>query len=371
MSASLSTRGEVAGVWSEGSIGLVMTTWQEQSAQGETLPYCWPQGAFRLVADVRLSQREALHQALQTHQVPVRDTSDVGLLAAAYALWAERCVEHLHGEFAFVVWDEQRQSLFAARSPMGLRPLVYHRTASRFLCASEPRHLLTDPTVARDLDEDWMVLWLTEGIDSWKRTPFRDIQELVPGHTLLVDAQGIHITPFWSPCPRVLNQYSSQQEAIEQFRHLLFRVVQEQMQSEHPVLVDLSGGLDSSSLVCIARTLSKQEHPFPPLTALHVSSSRYREVDDRAFARLVAQRYGVALEPLSYDALPAFEGACDPRQWTSTPTIPTLFFTRLYQQQWQIARTLGARPCARRFWGSTLLCLTQLSHHLLERAPPG
>ncbi len=357
MSLSLATRGDVTGVWSEGSVGLAMTVWQQdQTPHSETLPYCWQAGDYRLAADVRLSQREALRQVLQTHQIPSRGASDVALLAAAYHLWGERCVEHLQGDFAFVVWDKRRHRLFAARSPMGLRPLVYHVNKHRFICASEPRQLLTDPTVARDLNENWMTLWLTEGIDSWNGTAFRDIQELVPGHTLFIDAQGIQITPIWTSFPREQRSYPSPQDAIEDFRYLLFAVVQEQMQSDRHVLFDLSGGLDSSSLVCIARTLAKQGQTLPPITALHVSSSRYREVDDLAYAHMVAERYGVTLQHLSYDTLPAFDGVWNPRRWASTPTIPTVFLTRLYQQQWHIARTLGARVHLRGDFGDQLFC---------------
>jgi len=357
MSQSLASRGDATGVWSEGSIGLAMTVWQQdQTPQSEMLPYCWHAGEYRIAADARLSQRGILLQTLQAHQIPLGEISDRALLAAAYHLWGERCVEHLQGDFAFVVWDGWRQRLFGARSPMGLRPLVYHVNDRRFICASEPRQLLTDPTIARDLNENWMVLWLTEGIDSWKGTAFREIQELVPGHTFCVDAQGIKITPYWTPFPRTPRLYPSQQDVIEEFRHLLFAVVQDQMQSDHHVLFDLSGGLDSSSLVCVAQTLSKQGQTSPPITAIHVSSSRYREVDDFAYAHLVAQRYGVAIQHLSYEALPAFEGAFDPRRWTSTPTIPTVFLTKLYQKQWQLARTLGARVHLRGDFGDQLFC---------------
>jgi asparagine synthase (glutamine-hydrolysing) len=372
MSQFVPSRGDITGAWSKGPIGLAMTVWQQhQSPPVETLPYFWHSGEYCIAADARLSQREVLIQTLQANQMPLQDTSDTALLIAAYRLWGERCVDYLQGDFAFVVWDGPLQRLFAARSPMGLRPLVYHINERRFLCASEPRQLLTDPTIARELSEDWMLLWLTEGIDSWNRTAFRDIQELVPGQMICVDRQGITITPFWTPFPRVPLIYQSQQDYLEHFRHLLFAVMQDHLQSDRRVLFDLSGGLDSSSLVCLAQTLLQQGHPASPISALHVSSSRYREVDDLVYAHLVAQKYGVDLQHLSYDTLPAFDGIFDPRPWTSTPTIPTLFLTRLYQKQWQIAQDLGIRSHVRGDFGDQLFCasLTYLTTYWDEHHP--
>ena len=74
------------------------------------------------------------------------------------------------------------------------------------------------------------------------------------------------------------------------------------------------------------------------------------------YAYLVAERYGVNLQRLSYDTLPAFDGAFAPRPWTSTPTIPTLFLTKVYQKQWQIAQNLGARVHLRGDFGDQLFC---------------
>ncbi len=355
MGQSLAARGDATGMWSEGPIGLAMTVWQGSRAPAsEMLPWIWHPGPLVLAADARLDQRSRLIHTLHTCALPLKDPSDAELIAAAYSVWGERCVEHLHGDFAFVLWDRRRRRLFGARSPMGLRPFVYHRNEQRFLCASEPRQLLADPMVTRAVNEDWIALWLTEGLDYWNGTAFRDIHELVPGHTLSVDAQGITITPYWTPSPRQPLRHASQQDAIAQFRHLLCAAVQDRMESDRPVLFDLSGGLDSSSLVCVGHQVAEHT-PTPPLSALHVSSSRYGEVHDLPYAHLVAQTCGIDLHALSYEALPAFEGIVEPRRWTSTPTIPPLFLRRLYQEQWALARRLGARTHIRGDFGDQLL----------------
>src|SRR6266542_1750481 len=84
MSQSLASRGDATGVWSEGSIGLAMTVWQQdQTPKSEMLPYCWHAGEYRIAADARLSQREVLLQTLQAHQIPLREISDRAFLAAA------------------------------------------------------------------------------------------------------------------------------------------------------------------------------------------------------------------------------------------------------------------------------------------------
>jgi asparagine synthase (glutamine-hydrolysing) len=357
MRHSLAVRGEITGSWSEGPVGLAMTAWRPQRNQAHDeaiLPYRWYAGAPVIAADIRLDQRAALLQKFTANGVFPDEEDDLALLATAYDLWGERCVEHLQGDFAFVVWDASRRRLFGARSPLGLRPFVYHANAQRFLCASEPRQLLVDPTIARDLDERWIAVWLTEGLDAWNATAFREIQELVPGHTICIDEQGVKVTPFWSPFPRKPLCLSSPQAYVEQFRELLFAVVRDHLRSADPVLIDLSGGLDSSSLVCLARMLAPDDPVIPPLVALHVSSHRYQEVDDRVYAQAVAQEAGAALHPLCYEDFPVLDGAFDARRWTSTPTIPTVFLTKLYQEYWQIAQEIGARGHVRGDFGDQL-----------------
>jgi len=121
------------------------------------------------------------------------------------------------------------------------------------------------------------------------------------------------------------------------------------------VLFDLSGGLDSSSLVCLAAERRRREQNDHPIVAVHAYSPGYVEKDDRAYARLVAERYGIDLRLLSYEDYPVCDGLGEPGPWTSAPAMPTLFFRALYREQRRLAAELGARGQIRGDFGDQLL----------------
>ncbi len=353
MGETLARRGNTITLWTDGAIGLAMAC---QSECTQDTPFRCQAGAYHLATDSRLDRKGELISALRAHHMPLPTPSDMELLAAAYGLWGDECVYHLQGDFAFVVWDAERKRLFGARSPSGLRPFVYHVNAQRFLCASTPHQLLVDHAIARDLDATWTAFWLIEGANHWEHTAFQEIRPLVAGHSLVVDATSLHITPYWQPHPRTHLHYSRQQDYSERFRDLLGEAVRDRTRPEDGrVFFDLSGGLDSSSLVCLAAERRHQEQNDAPIVAIHAYSPTCLEKDDRAYARLVAERYGIDLRLLSYEDYPVCDGLGEPGPWTSAPAMPTLFFRALYREQWRLAAELGARGQIRGDFGDQLL----------------
>ncbi|HEY7419728.1 MAG TPA: asparagine synthase-related protein, partial [Ktedonobacteraceae bacterium] len=275
-----------------------------------------------IVADVRLDYRSDLFLRLGVAPTRRASWSDLQLLQAAYLRWGETCVKYLEGDYAFVVWDQQRQWLFGARSAVGLRPFVYHVSPHRFLCASEPAQLLEDPAVSRELDPVWISFWLVRGRGHWEGSPYRDIQTLPPGHLLTVDAQGAVIRPFsylaesMSPRPRAIRQ----EEYTEQFRALLTDAVRERLhdQGQHLPLFDLSGGLDSSSLVSLAASLGTYEQRQDPLECFHAVSD-----GSLLYVEAVTQKYPcIRLHTFPFENHMHFDGAFDPAPSLALPCRP-------------------------------------------------
>ena len=155
--------------WQEASIGLGHTllattpgaSWESQPLRHE------PSGCV-ISADARLDNREALLGDLRMAE-RAGEMGDAGIILAAYLAWGEEWVEHLRGDFAFAIWDPQRQALFCARDHFGIRPFYYHHTPGRFFAfASEPRAILVLPQTPYRINEgriaDFLVSEL-EGID--------------------------------------------------------------------------------------------------------------------------------------------------------------------------------------------------------------
>lgn len=348
MLQKMALRGEVAAWWVRGSVGLASL--QHASSknpldmeQGEPCP---------IAADARLDYRTNLLKRLRAETpVVLANLSDAQLIAASYQQWGEACVNYLEGDYAFVLWDHKQQRIFGARSIVGLRPFVYYVTPQRFLCASEPGQLLADPTVSCELNQTWVAFWLTQGQGHWDGTIYQEINTLPPGHLILVDATGVTITSFWQPPARFPVREGRQAEYIEQFYVLLTDAVRTRLDGARRLFFDLSGGLDSSSLVSLAGLLWEQAEKRYPLDCFHAVSD-----GSLPYVQAVASRYPtIRIHTVSWHSHGHFDGAFDPAPWMALPCRPTLLLSSLYQQQWRLAAELGAQAHIRGDFGDELL----------------
>lgn len=231
---------------------------------------------------------------------------------------------------------------------MGLRPFVYALfPRRRFLCASEPGQLLEDEQLSHDLNPSWVAYWLTHAQGHWRGTIYREIESLPPGHLITVDASGVQVRPFWQP-PGHRTPVAA---AAETFRECLTDAVRTRLAGAQRVFFDLSGGLDSSSLVSIAGSLWEQEGMPYSLDCFHAESSGASPYIEAVEAQYPMTR----VHRLSWASHLPFEGAFDPLPWVALPCRPTLLLASFYREQWQIANALGAQAHIRSDFGDELL----------------
>jgi asparagine synthase (glutamine-hydrolysing) len=331
MLPALALRGDCIGTWSQGELGLAMTTWNTPSCV--RLPYCTPAHDLVLAADMRLDYRSDLLALLCIREAGI---SDGALLLAAYQAWGPSCVRYLEGDYAFVLWDARQRRLFGARSRTGQRPFVFCRSQEVFMCASEAQVLLASEMIPKLLHRDWLATWLVEGHDSWDATPYVSIEKLPAGHSILVDTQGMQIQAFWKP-PSNREPPRSQADYTQQFKALLFDSVRSHIHPLVPSLVDVSGGLDSSSIACILGEFQRQGIRLPAVQGIHVYAPRSSENDDRHLAEEAAQVANLSIISLSSADFEPFRGVFRPRPWADTPAPPILFYTELYDKLFQMA----------------------------------
>jgi asparagine synthase (glutamine-hydrolysing) len=125
-----------------------------------------------------------------------RTTSDTEVVLRAYRKWGARCVEQLRGMFAFAIWDEADGRLFCARDRFGVKPLYYSIVDRTFICASEAKALLPFlPEIETDMNalKDYLAFQFC--LDG--KTLFRDVRELLPGHTLTVKNGSVRTERYW------------------------------------------------------------------------------------------------------------------------------------------------------------------------------
>lgn len=217
-----------------------------------------------------------------------RSRGDTEVLLKAYCEWGDGCVDRLRGMFAFAIWDGQLERLFLARDRMGIKPLYYFSAGDTFVFGSEVKALLASGLVPRRLDQAGLTSYLEYGSVQEPRTIVDGVRSLAAGHVMVWYRQGYKTRSYWTLAEAALESpaTSSVDEAIKQVRNILLESVSLRLISDVPLGLFLSGGVDSSVLVALAREVSGG-----PLDTFSVAFSE-KEFDEADYSDLVARVYG-------------------------------------------------------------------------------
>jgi asparagine synthase (glutamine-hydrolysing) len=291
---------EGASYWISGSIGLGHRLLH--NAPGPCLSagvIADDDGDLRLVFDGRIDNRDELRALLGEDGAPVDAASDAELVLRSYDCWGPACVEALLGDFAFAIWDGRRRRLFCARDPIGVKPFFYHFDGRRLLLASEPSQILE--SVAARPNLGLVARYLADDYTEREETLYTGILRLEPAHTLTVGPEGYEIECYWDVDPRHEIRYASNGEYDEHFSELFRRAVAARIEAPGPVGALLSGGLDSSSIVCTAselyRTGVSRDRGFETYSMLFDTLP----CDERDYIEAVTRRTGFPSNVFHYE----------------------------------------------------------------------
>ncbi len=204
-----------------------------------------------------------LKETLLKQGYPFRTASDTEVLMALYHRDGEQCLQLLDGMFSFVLYDEQEQILFCARDRFGEKPFFYsHEKGKHFYFGSEMKCLWAGG-IAKKVNEQMIFNYLAYGtLDNHhdqSQTFFEGCTRLPHAHCLLLNLSDltVHIKPYYNIRYNEVNQHIGVDQAAEQFREIFYTSVKRRLRSDVTVGSSLSGGLDSSLVVCIIDELKK------------------------------------------------------------------------------------------------------------------
>jgi asparagine synthase (glutamine-hydrolysing) len=217
--------------------------------------------------------------------------SDTEVILHAYRKWGNDCVNHLRGMFAFAIWDESNQVLFAARDRFGIKPFYYTVVDKVLYFASEAKALL--PFIKNlEIDLEGFKDYLTFQFCLEGKTLFKGINELLPGHILQVNNGIVNIRRYWEVYYNIDFDHTGKYFE-EKIRHLLSESVELHLRSDVPLGAYVSGGLDSSIIAALAH--EKSESKFLGFTGKFSVSEDY---DESRYARALAEWSGFDLHEL-------------------------------------------------------------------------
>ncbi|MDH4027606.1 MAG: asparagine synthase (glutamine-hydrolyzing) [Nitrospirota bacterium] len=179
--------------------------------------------------------------------------SDTEVIVHSYEEYGTDCLKYFNGQFAFAIWDKNKDMLFIARDRVGIRPLFYTSVNGSILFASEIKSLFADERVRREIDHRALDQIFTFWMNIPPRTAFKDIMELPAGHYMTVKNGDCRVMQYWDLDFTACDSIKSEEEYAEELRELLISSTRLRLRADVSVGAYLSGGIDSSVITALIK----------------------------------------------------------------------------------------------------------------------
>jgi asparagine synthase (glutamine-hydrolysing) len=267
-------------------------------------PMSYKKGKLWIIFNGEIYNYKELREELKARGLTFQSSSDTETILAAYEAWSEGCVNHFIGDWAFVIYDTENNTLFLSRDRFGIKPLYYfYSPESKFFAfASEIKSLLGLPHVESAINRENCFEFLVFAIQEHGRETFyKDIYQIEPSFNLTVSLDTLSIaykqyyTVFY---PSFVGQYNHTKalQYADDIMDLLIDSVRLRLRADVPIGTSLSGGLDSSSVVVIINKILKESgvafDQIGERQKTFTISYPGEAVDESRFARLIVDITG-------------------------------------------------------------------------------
>ena len=194
---------------------------------------------------------ESLCAELQIDASLTREKREKEILIKAYEVWGHDMADHLYGMFAFALWDDEKEELFALRDQFGTKPFYYYMTKDgQLLYGTMIRDIMKQPGFEKELNEEMLQIYLTLTYVGGEDTFFKGVKKLMPGHFLVWKNGTLTITRYWTP-----EFHPDESKTLEDWANEIHTTVQnvmpEVLARDESAEAFLSGGVDSSYVVAV------------------------------------------------------------------------------------------------------------------------
>jgi len=209
-------------------------------------------GRYVIVFNGEIYNYGELREELLSQKVTFKTNSDTEVLLKSYIYWGEACVNKFNGMWAFVIYDTYKKNIFCSRDRFGVKPFYYYKDKDQFIFASEIKALLH--FVPFEVNEGAVFNYLAHGVTTTnEHTFFKNIIQLQPGYNIVLNETEFKNWQYYLPKEKI--EVKNFEEAKIGFKEIFTDAVKIRQRSDVPFGYALSGGIDSSSIVCMASTL--------------------------------------------------------------------------------------------------------------------
>ncbi|WP_339147753.1 MULTISPECIES: asparagine synthase-related protein [unclassified Sutcliffiella] len=308
--------------------------WITPESVGKRNPFHQREMKLVITADAIIDNRMELLDRLQIPLFKRDEISDDELIIEAYQKWGEDSPKYLVGDFAFIIWDESKNQIFGASDFSGTRTLYYHVNSEYFSFCTTLKPLLTLPHIKKKLNESWLAEYLAipemfETVEA-NTTIYQGIKQLPPSHTLIVKQGQVKLSRFTRVNIDERIRYKTNKEYEEAFVEIFQTAVNSRVRTNRNVGAQLSGGLDSGSVVGYASRELKRRgrrlhtYSYIPPSDFQQWTPKHRIADERPYIHSTVQYVG-NIE----DNYLALENSCPYTEidtWLETYEMPYKFF---------------------------------------------
>ncbi len=256
--------------------------------------------------------------------------SDTEVILAAFKAWGPECLQKLNGIFAFAIWNIRMQKLFIARDPMGIKPFYYYRTEKGILFASELTALLASDIVPRKISRQGITdFFLYQSVHE-PETLISNAYQLRAGHYAWISSSSFIPVQYWNITDIEPFEKTDYKSVCKQVSLSFYQSVVQQLVSDVPLAVFLSGGIDSTAVVAAASLVSENKiNTF----SIGFNEAKY---DESKYARIIANKYNTHHQECKVDAKIFIEQLPDALDAMSTPSGDgpnTFLISKLVREQ--------------------------------------
>lgn len=244
---------------------------------------------------------------------PYSSNGDTETILAAYIKWGPSSVAYLEGMFAFAIWDNHKQELFVTRDRLGVKPFYYYKSDTLFLFASEIRSLLSSGLVPRKVNLQSVSEFLQFQSVTQPYSVISSVNSLEAGYYRIISNTRDELVKYWQITESLMEPDFDKTRVKTKVHDLLLRSVERRMVSDVPIGAFLSGGIDSSAVVGLMASISKE-----PVNTFTIGFHE-KKFNESQFADIIAKKFStrhqtIMLRPEAFleELIPALDSMDTP-----------------------------------------------------------